>query len=79
MTDGYHSSAVLAANSELLRTLISALVVMEIIPAERMNAIFHRAESRVNGGDYGALGPEAADYLRTMRETMLPPRDVAEA
>ena len=79
MTDSYRSSAVLAANSELLRTLISALVVLEIIPAERMNAIFHRAESRVNGGDYGALGEEAAEYLRQMRETMLPPRDVAEA
>ena len=79
MSDGFHSSAVLAANSELLRTLIAALVVLEIIPAERMNSIFQRAESRVNGGDYGALGEEAAEYLRNMRETMLPPRDIAEA
>ena len=79
MSDGFHSSAVLAANSELLRTLIAALLVLEIIPAERMNSIFRRAESRVNSGDYGALGEEAAEYLRNMRETMLPPRDVAEA
>ena len=32
MNDGYHSTAILAANSELLRTLISALVVLEPLP-----------------------------------------------
>jgi hypothetical protein len=79
MNDGYHSTAILAANSELLRTLISAIVVLDIIPAERMNAIFRRAESRLNSGEYGALAEEATAYLRSVRENMLPPHDIAEA